>query len=254
MVNVLIVDIISTNAAGEKLAQTGPKSILIRRDIRILNNSIDSIKHICFDLDGTIVDSNQTIYKATEITLKQLGIDFNVSEDDFAYHIGKHFVDIFKHFNINVTDFETFITLYKQKYFDLMEYSHIYSEVDDTLKKLHSNGLKISLLTTKVQEQADRIIDHFKLREYFDFVMGRRDGIPHKPSPVPLKLITEELNLPIENTLMVGDTELDIQCGKSAGAKTCGVLYGYRTEEQIKKESPDFIINSPSELISVLFD
>jgi len=47
---------------------------------------------------------------------------------------------------------------------------------------------------------------------------------------------------------MVGDTELDIQCGISAGAKTCGVLYGYRTEDQLKKEKPDFIISRLDEL------
>ncbi len=214
-------------------------------------NSIYPFKHICFDLDGTLVDSNQTIYKATEVTLNQLGIKFNVSEMDFAGHIGKHFIDIFNHFEISVTDFETFITIYKQKYFELMNYSFLYSSVDDTLKILKDEGVKISLLTTKVQEQADKIIDHFGLREYFDLVMGRRDGIPHKPSPVPLQIIADELNINIENTLMVGDTELDIQCGKSAGAKTCGVLYGYRTEEQIRIESPDFIISSLKELLSI---
>lgn len=216
-----------------------------------MNNSFHSVEHICFDLDGTLVDSNQTIYKATEVTLKQLGIDFNVSEIDFANQIGKHFIDIFNFFEVEVPDFEAFITLYKQKYFELMDYSHIYNGADDTLRLLKERGVKISLLTTKVQDQADRIIDHFGLREYFDLIMGRRDGIPHKPSPIPLKIICKELNIATENTLMVGDTELDIQCGKNAGSKTCGVLYGYRTEEQIKKESPDFIISSHNDLLSI---
>ena len=50
---------------------------------------------------------------------------------------------------------------------------------------------------------------------------------------------------------MVGDTELDIQCGKNANAKTCGVLYGYRTKEQIEREKPDFIISGLSELMKI---
>jgi phosphoglycolate phosphatase-like HAD superfamily hydrolase len=52
--------------------------------------------------------------------------------------------------------------------------------------------------------------------------------------------------------LIVGDTELDVQCGKDAGAKTCGVLYGYRTKEQIENEKPDFIISQLDELRKVL--
>jgi HAD superfamily hydrolase (TIGR01549 family) len=49
--------------------------------------------------------------------------------------------------------------------------------------------------------------------------MGRRDGLAHKPSPEPLIYICNELDIKISETLMVGDTELDIQCGKSAGSK-----------------------------------
>ncbi|MCU0333336.1 MAG: HAD hydrolase-like protein [Ignavibacteriaceae bacterium] len=51
---------------------------------------------------------------------------------------------------------------------------------------------------------------------------------------------------------MVGDTELDIQCGKSAGSKSCGVLYGYRTKDQLEKEKPDFLISGLNELKTIL--
>jgi phosphoglycolate phosphatase-like HAD superfamily hydrolase len=51
---------------------------------------------------------------------------------------------------------------------------------------------------------------------------------------------------------MVGDTELDIQCGKGAGSKTCGVLFGYRTKSQLEKEKPDFLISGLNELRKIL--
>lgn len=208
-----------------------------------------TINHFCFDLDGTLVDSNQTIYKATAFTLNELGINFNFDKDKFALMIGKHFVDIFAAFNINVPDFDQFIKIYKENYFIQMKYSKIYPEVEETLAELKNRGAKISLLTTKVQDQTDKIIDHFNLRKYFDLVMGRRDGIAHKPSPEPLLAICKELKVDVINTLMVGDTELDIQCGKNAGSFTCGVLYGYRTKELLEIERPDLTINSIKELI-----
>jgi phosphoglycolate phosphatase-like HAD superfamily hydrolase len=51
---------------------------------------------------------------------------------------------------------------------------------------------------------------------------------------------------------MVGDTELDIQCGKNAESKTCGVLYGYRNKEHIEKEKPDYIVSGLEELKHLL--
>ena len=74
--------------------------------------------------------------------------------------------------------------------------------------------------------------------------MGRRDGIAHKPAPEPLQMICKELNVDVKNTVMIGDTELDIQCGKNAGSFTCGVSYGYRTKELLEIEKPDFIVES----------
>ena len=209
------------------------------------------LKHFCFDLDGTLVDSKKTIYEATAYSLNKLCIDFNVDENLFALKIGQHFNDIFNVFNIDVPDFDEFITIYKDNYFKQMEYSSLYNGVDETLSELKNRGIKISLLTTKVQDQAEKIIEYFNLRNYFDLIMGRRDGIAHKPSPEPLLAICKELNVGIKNTLMVGDTELDIQCGKNAGSCTCGVLYGYRTKELIEIEKPDFMVESINQILSI---
>jgi len=210
-----------------------------------------TLNHFCFDLDGTLVDSNKTIYEATSYSLDKLGIDFNVDEDLFSQKIGQHFNDIFSAFNITVPDFEEFIIIYKDNYFKQMEYSSIYNGVNETLSELKKRGVKISLLTTKVQDQAEKIIEHFNLGKYFNLIMGRRDGIAHKPSPEPLITICKELNVCLNNTLMVGDTELDIQCGKNAGTFTCGVLYGYRTKELLEIEKPDFIIESINQILSI---
>ena len=210
-----------------------------------------NLTHFCFDLDGTLVDSNKTIYKATEYALDKLGISFNVDENLFALKIGQHFNDIFNAFDIIVPDFDEFITIYKGNYFEQMKHSTLYDGVEETLSELKNRGTKISLLTTKGQDQAEKIIAHFILGKYFDVIMGRRDGVAHKPSPEPLQLICKELEVDVINTLMVGDTELDIQCGKNAGSFTCGVLYGYRTKGLLEVEKPDFIADSINQILSL---
>lgn len=211
-----------------------------------------NLEHCCFDLDGTLVDSNKTIYEATAFTLNKLNIKFNIGEELFATKIGQHFNDIFNAFNIDVPSFDEFINIYKANYFEQMYYSTLYDGVEETLAALKNKNIKISLLTTKVQDQADKILEYFNLTKYFDLVMGRRDGIAHKPSPEPLQIICKDININLKNTLMVGDTEMDIQCGKNAGSFTCGVLYGYRTRELIKLENPDYIIDNINKILTIV--
>lgn len=206
------------------------------------------IKHICFDLDGTLVDSKVTILESTKAALDELKIPHNIPEELFNNMIGKHFVDIFMELKMDAVDFEPFIKIYKTFYFDFINESVLYPHAEEVLNYLIEKEIKVSLLTTKVQEQADKIIDHFKLRNLFDYIMGRRDGLEHKPSPESLLYICKELEVNPAETIMVGDTELDIQCGKNAGSKTCATLFGYRTEEQLKKENPDYIISGLEEL------
>ena len=209
-----------------------------------------NVKHVCFDLDGTLVDSYRNILLATVKTLEVLGIDSTFSEVDFYNRIGHHFADIFNELNIPVPDLEHFISIYRSIYFEYMGESKLYPGVTEVLEYLKNNGIHVSLLTTKGQDQADRIIDHFNLRRYFSRVMGRKVGTPVKPSPEPLLMICKDLNILPAESLMTGDTELDIRCGISANVKTCGVTYGYRTREILEKEKPDYIINKITELIA----
>lgn len=212
----------------------------------------ESIKHICFDLDGTLIDSKSTIIKATLKTFNELNIEASIPQSKFTALIGMHFIDIFNEFNIEVPDFNKFISIYKSLYFDFIDESVLYPNVEMIMKYFNVEGIKTSLLTTKSQEQADKIIDHFDLRKNLTYVMGRRNGVDHKPSAEPLLIICDELEISPSETLIVGDTELDINCGKNAGAYSCGVTYGYRTEENLKKYNPDFLISDISELKDLL--
>jgi len=137
-------------------------------------------------------------------------------------------------------------------YFDFIDESIPYPNIEKILEWLKLNNYLISLLTTKAQEQADAIINHFNYKKYFDLVFGRRNGLKVKPSPEPLLFIANSLNIDIEDTMIVGDTELDIQCGKAAGSLTCAVSYGYRKRNILEKENPDFIIDDILELKNII--
>lgn len=211
------------------------------------------INHIVFDLDGTLVDSHSTIYVSTIKTLEYFNINGNLlPESELRKRIGMHFKDIFDELNIPVENLEEFISVYKKIYYDCMNLSQLYDGVKDVINKLKENNYSISLLTTKGQDQAEFILKYFNIDSYFNYIMGRRPGIEHKPSPEPLIKICEDLNINLNETLMVGDSELDVLCGKNAGSKTCAVTYGYRDKSLLESYNPDLIINSPKELLEKL--
>lgn len=210
--------------------------------------NLSKITCVVFDLDGTLIQSHLTIYKAAIETFSRLNIPVSFSEEDLNQYIGGHFKTIFSNLQIDVPDLNEFISIYKNIYFDFIEESKIYPGTIELLEFLKLKNISIALLTTKAQDQADLIIDHFNLRKYFISVMGRREGLPVKPSPEPLISICNELGTEPEHTLMIGDSEYDIRCGKNAGAITCGVTFGYRELEMLKLENPDFIVSSMNEL------
>lgn len=213
---------------------------------------MNEIKCVVFDLDGTLVQSAETIYLATIKALDQLNIAYDMPRAKFDTMIGWHFEDIFNEVGITLNDFEEFITLYKSHYLEFIDKSSLYENVPEILEILKDKNIRIALLTTKAQDQADLNIKYLKLDKYFDIVMGRRPGIAHKPSPQQLEMICESLNVNAQETLMVGDSEMDIQCGKNANSFTCGVTYGYRTTEVLKNENPTFLINNLIELKKII--
>lgn len=213
-----------------------------------------AIKHVAFDLDGTLVSSDKTIYETTLFTLKLFGVDKEIPIEKFNNLIGYHFGEMLPMLDVHLDDYEEFINVYKKHYFSFMNSSYLFPDVIETLTELKKLGLKISILTTKAQDQTEKILKYFDITNHFDFIMGRRIGIAHKPSPEPLLLICKELNLTPSETLMVGDSELDVRCGKAAGARTAAVSFGYRKKEILELETPDFIIDNLISLKYILSD
>lgn len=207
------------------------------------------ISLLIFDLDGTLMDSGDTIYESTLQSFAENGIEGTMDRVRFNKMIGAHFEDIFVDFGIAVPNFEKFLETYKYLYFLNIHMSRFYPGVLDTLDTLYDRGFRLALLTTKGQDQATKIAKHFHLDSRLHYVMGRRPEIANKPSPEPVQYICSHFDIPLEETMVIGDTEFDIGSGKNAGAATTAVTYGYRTPDALKELKPDYIINRPMELL-----
>jgi len=210
---------------------------------------MNNIQLFVFDLDGTLTESSETIYQSTIKTFEHFGRKVNLPKEELDKRIGEHFQTIFDDLHIQVDDIEEFIGVYKTIYFDFIDTTKLYADVEQVLISLKEQNKKIALLTTKGQEQAQNIVRYFNIEKYFDEVMGRRNGIEVKPSPEPLLRICKGLSIAPMQTIIIGDTEVDVRCGKNAKTKTCAVTWGYRSKNILEKENPDYIVEKISELL-----
>lgn len=206
-----------------------------------------------FDLDGTLMASDNTIFTAMDTTLREMNIPHSITREKLLSMIGAHFQDVFDAFGVTIPDLEAYIEQYKVHYYNLLHLSSLYPGIEDTLIDLKKNCIQLALLTTKGQEQAERILSEFNLAKYFTYISGRQKGRLVKPAPEPLLEICGYFGVAPDATVMIGDTEYDIRCGKNAGTKTIACLYGYRTAEFINSEAPDYIVASPSEIPSLFY-
>ena len=211
------------------------------------------ITNIIFDLDGTLVDSKGDIAAAQLWVLEQLGVHSYAAEDLYPL-IGKPLTVTFTtllppslHHRIAEA-----AELYKQRYPPrALETTTLFPGVRETLEALRSRDINLATATTKLSTGTRRVMTHFGIDGYFAQIQGS-DDIPFKPDPFIINKILTDQRWERDATLMVGDTDNDIEAGKRAGIATCGVTYGSLSRKQIEHLKPDHIIDSLPELLNIL--
>ncbi|GAF14006.1 pyrophosphatase PpaX [Bacillus sp. JCM 19046] len=209
-----------------------------------------SINTILFDLDGTLIDTNELIIRSFIHTLEE---DYpgKYTRETVLPFIGPSLYETFS--SINATKTDQFITKYRQynhKHHD--ELVVIFPGVLEGIKQLHAQGFKLAIVTTKISQTALMGLKLTGLDRYFDVLVGL-DHVQHeKPHPEPLFKALEQLQSTPDKTLMVGDNSHDIEAGKNAGTKTAAVGWAIKGRSYIESLEPDYILDSMTDLIHIV--
>jgi 2-phosphoglycolate phosphatase len=205
-----------------------------------------------FDLDGTLIDSGQDIVESVRHALGQIFSDRSLPEAaDVLVLIGQPLEAVVRQLGYPADTESTrrFAEAYRAYYAEhYNDNTKIYPGIRELLAGLQQAGVKLGLVTTKHQSQAEFTLAGAGLSGYFDYVHGWLEGRRHKPDPEPVLTALSRLDVSPGSAIMVGDSELDVEAAKAAGVDTCAVTYGFRPAWFLKSFRPDFLVARPADI------
>ena len=219
-----------------------------------------SIQLLIFDLDGTLIDSKLDLALCVKATLEHLGRPVLDDETIFSYVgqgapalIRKVVGDEAPEDEID-RGLEFFLSYYREHKLD---HTDLYPGTRETLEQLtngHNGSLRtLTVLSNKPEGPSREILKRLGVGEMFRFIYGGNSFETKKPDPLGLRRLLEHTGVDRRATMIVGDSDVDIQTGVNAGVWTCGVTYGFGTLE-VEANPPDLVIHSLPELAAALDD
>lgn len=209
-----------------------------------------------FDLDGTLCDSVESMAFCANRALRELGMK-EATVEQYKIFVGDGVDELVRRLLRHAGDekavhFEELKSLYME-YFEegCMYRVKPYPGIVPMLEKLKKEGAKLCVLSNKPHKNTEDVIFQVFGTEMFDFVQGQTDDIARKPDPEGALLLAERMKIAPGNCLYVGDTGTDMKTGKAAGMYTTGVLWGFRTEQELLSSGADCVISRADELLDI---
>lgn len=212
------------------------------------------IKLIILDFDGTLADTRGLIVKTMQQTLEALGLESRTDEQ-CASMIGlplkQAFTDLIPMLDeMGGQCVETYRKIFNEN--NALYVIPTFPHVMETLYKLHEQGYILTIASSRSNRSLREFVNDMDLNDVIPYVLGAEDVTRAKPHPDPVLQTLETFGCKAEDALVVGDTWYDIEMGKRAGVKTCGVTYGNGTREELIQAGADYLVDDFGELIRLI--
>jgi phosphoglycolate phosphatase len=210
-----------------------------------------AIGAVVFDLDGTLVDSRADITHSVNHVLAGVCLP-PISSAEIGAHVGRGVTNLVRSV-LGATHrhlFKKALALFKKHYAEhLLDHTTLYPGVSETLRSL--SGLPMAVLTNKPTDYSVRILEGLQVNRYFSVILGG-DTLPvKKPAPDAILMLAGRFAVAPERILMVGDSVIDVEAGKNARARTCGVTYGFGNRQELTEAGADYLVDEFGEVAAI---
>jgi phosphoglycolate phosphatase len=211
-----------------------------------------------FDLDGTLIDSRRDLADAANVMLAAYGAG-PLADDHVASMVGCGAPTLVRRVlaagGVDTPLDEAltrFLDAYDQR---LTHHTRPYDGIPDVLEELRSRDTPMALLTNKPLEQSVRILAAFGLAEYFPWVVGGDGPLPRKPAPDGMRFLMVQASAARHDTVLVGDSAVDLETSRNAGVRICLARYGFGFADLASTDlrGDESLVDTPGEISAALY-
>lgn len=213
-------------------------------------------KVVLFDLDGTISNTSEGVFKSAAYALKKMGKQIP-DDKTLSRFIGPPLHYSFEAFcnDVSTEEIAAAVAFYRERY--VVEGVHecrLYDGIKATIKALKEGGIRLGVATAKPQLPAEDVLQFLGVYDLFDTVSGEFDNI-REDKDLIIEFALNSLGVSDRSeVLMVGDRFYDIEGAKKLGLDSVGVTYGFGGVEELKDAGATYLIDDPKALISIVID
>jgi len=209
---------------------------------------------VIFDLDGTLADTLQDITNATNVGLRAVGMPER-SPQEVRRFVGDGMPTLAlralggKHPELVDRVVQAASAYVRQHQLD---HTRLYPGVAETLAALREGGVPMAVLSNKPHELAVAMVQALCGPDMFAAIEGYRSESNRKPDPTSALRLIERMGLQPADTMLVGDSAVDIETARNAGAVAVAVTWGFRDRDELLAAGPDHLIDEPGQLVDLL--
>ena len=219
-----------------------------------LSKDADEGKAVIFDLDGTLLDTLEDLKNAVNAALVHCDMPERTLDEVRAF-VGNGIRNLMLRAvpqGEKNPDFEKAFAFFQEYYAaHYKDYTAPYEGVLCLMKELAVRGIRMAIVSNKV-DSAVKELDKEYFAEYTQAAFGEMEGVARKPAADLVEKALKELGTTKENTIYVGDSDVDILTAKNAGLKCVSVTWGFRDEAFLKEHGADVLIDYPQQLLELI--
>ena len=212
-----------------------------------------TIVNYIFDFDGTLMDTSGVILSTIKSTIKEMRLPEKTDEECRSI-IGIRTDEAGKHLfpDQDISNVE-FARVFRANYDRLKKNAHeeAFPEVIETLRRLRNQGHPLAIASSRRLASLHDYLDGLGIKDWFGMIVGADSVTKGKPDPEPVLTILNSLGWNADETLVVGDADVDIMMGNAAGCRTCAVTYGNGSMASLKAAHPTCMIDQFNNLLDI---
>lgn len=212
---------------------------------------------VIFDLDGTLLDTIADLATATNFALRA----YNHPEhevEEYRFFVGDGIRKLVERAlpedaraSLHIDEVLGYFRQYYMRHCE--DLTRPYAGIEALLFSLQEAGVMLAVASNKFQIGTESLVKRFFSNINFVAVLGQREGVPVKPNPQIIFDIVQIAGVTKEQTLYVGDSGVDMQTATAAGVDSVGVLWGFRTAEELLRCGAKFLVSTPEEISGLTF-